>query len=1054
MSAWRLGIDMGTNSIGIAGLKLTRHKDRYHPTEVLDMGVRIFSDGRNPKDGQSLAAKRRMPKGMRKTRDRKKNRDRRYLSELQQYGLLPTGDNRDHLEEDPYILRLRGLDECLQPHQLGRALWHLKRRGFKSNRKTDGGEEDGGKIRDAARRTAEKLAEEGCRTIGEWLGKPRLQQQLDNTSTAKGKRNPMPQARVRLRGAGSNAFYDFYPTRDMILDEFDKLWESQRRWHPDVLSDEAFNALRETLAWQWPLKTPPVGRCTLLPDERRAPRALPSVQRLRILQDLNHLTILLPGVPARPIDKAERDLLFEKALTQQKLTFDRIRTLLKLPSEARFNLESERRKHIDGDLTAAKLKSEKYWGPDWLKLPLTDQDSITTRLLEEENETALKTWLVSEWGLSAEDAESVSRAGLPAGHGAFCKSVVDRLLPALEANVVSFDKAVKAAGFDHHSDFRDGEVFPGGLPYYGRVLPQQVAFGTGDPNDPEETRYGKIANPTVHVALNQVRKVVNDLIKRHGTPAEIVVELARDLPLSAQGRRDNDRKQRENTQANEKRNALLAENNLPATYANRLRLRLWEELSDNVLDRRCVFTGEQISLKRLFSDEVEIEHLLPFSRTLDDGIGNKVVSMRDANRIKARQTPYEAFSHSPGKFDWESILARAALLPKNKSWRFAPDAMERYDNEERNFLARQLTDTQYIARIAKAYLEKTGAKVWVVPGRLTADLRWALGLDSVLPGHNREESGVIGKNRLDHRHHAVDALVVALTDRSMLQAVARSARRQEDQFSGRFFAELDDPWEGFREQVMASLDRLTISHKPDHGVQGALHNDTAYGLVDSEADPSTPMEVVHRVALSDMKKKSDIEKIRDPVLRELFLNAVENVPINTIDKALIDAGEAMTPPVRRVRICETLSVIPISNGGSKPFKAYKGDANYCYDISMGAKGKWTGRIVSRFDANQSAFEPESSTSIEGEKLLIRLRVNDMLQVDHDGSRQIMRVVKLSNGRITIAAHHEAGSLKARDADADDPFKYVTVSPAGLQTRNAKLVTVSPSGRVFIREPGG
>ena len=124
------------------------------------------------------------------------------------------------------------------------------------------------------------------------------------------------------------------------------------------------------------------------------------------------------------------------------------------------------------------------------------------------------------------------------------------------------------------------------------------------------------------------------------------------------------------------------------SYENRVRLRLWEELNpDDPLDRRCPYTGEQIGLNSVFSAEVEIEHILPFSRTLDDGIGNKTLSMRHANRFKGQQTPFEAFSLSPKGYDWAEISTRAVNLPKNKSWRFNPDAMDRYNDSERNFLA-------------------------------------------------------------------------------------------------------------------------------------------------------------------------------------------------------------------------------------------------------------------------------------------------------------------------------------------------------------------------------
>lgn len=1054
---WRLGIDIGTNSLGFTALRLCLSEGgRWIPSEVIDMGVRIFSDGRNPKDGSSLAAMRRGPKGARKTRDRALNRNARYLKELQSFGLLPDPGDREATERnlalDPYVLRAKGLSEELTLHELGRALWGLKRRGFKSNRKADGDNTENGKIRDAAIRTEEMLIRQGFRTIGEWLGKSRMETLAANEGLPKGERHPLPQVRTRLQGNGAKAFYDFYPTREMTLREFDLLWEAQKKYHAAELTDEAYDTLRDTLSWQWPLKPQPVGKCTLIPTEKRAPKALPSVQRLRIYQDLNHLEYFRPGERPQRLTLEERDRLAKDLLSKKTLSFDGMRKALKLPPEARFNLESIKRKELEGDQTAGKLAGDKYWGKGWRDLPLDRQEEVVEHLLNTEDEAELIDWLTATHGLPREKAESVARCNLPQGHGALCREATRRVLTELEKAVVPYSTAVINAGFDSHSLLDDGERFDR-LPYYGKILERHVAFGTGEPGDPDEKRYGKIANPTVHVALNQLGHVVNDLIRRFGPPREIVVELARDLPLSAKGKRDLESEQRKNQEANDRRREELARLGQPDNYENRLRLRLWEELDpENKLNRRCVYTGEQISVERLFSSEVEIEHLLPYSRTLDDGIGNKTVSMRWANRLKTNMTPHEAFSANQHGLDWEAITERAARLPKNKQWRFGPDAMDRFDREERDFLSRQLNDTRYMARIATEYLKKTCADVWVVPGRMTADLRWALGLDSLLAGHNSAEDEDPAKNRLDHRHHAVDALVVALTDRGMLQAVATQAAHAAERGDRRLMTRLDDPWPGFRDQVSACLDRMIVSHKPDHGIEGALHNDTAYGLIPEERQsPDCKGNVVHRVPLASFNKRADLTRIRDGLLREHFLKATEGVADKDLSAALVAEGEKMAPPVRRVRVVETLNVIPVHDRETgKPYKGYKGDANYCYDIYPDAKGKWTGKVVSRFEANQKGFNPRDYRAEDGTPLIMRLRVNDMLELERDGIRQAVRIVKFSTGKIYMAPHQEAGKLKERDGDKEDPFKYIQMSPSSLQKAGAVAIHLSPSGQVKYR----
>ena len=1000
---------------------------------------------------------------MRRRRDRYLKRRGEFMDKRLRHGLMPADPAaRKELEKlDPWNLRVRGLDEPLTLHELGRALFHLQqRRGFKSNRKTDAGADDEkGKIKSAAAKVRLEMVGTDTRTFGELLARPRFED-------PKAAHNyPV---RARLRGQGAKAFYDFYPTRDLIAEEFGALWKAQQRFHGEALPNAAYEDLCDTLLFQRPLKPQPIGKCSLDPSEERASRALPSQQRLRIYQEINHLQVREPGKAFRPLTLQERDILATKALNTAKLTFESARKTLILSPDARFNYENDsRRKHLDGDKTAALLASNKRWSKDWRSLDSDEQEEIVERLLAEQDETQLTSWLQCTFGLSAESILAVSNANLPAGHGRLGRTATARVLEWLCSGQeqaadprsgeiytapFTYDQSVRLAGYLSHSDLDfDGEVFDE-LPYYGEVLERHVAFGTGEPDDPLEKRIGKIANPTVHVALNELRKVVNVLMKRFGPPAEIAVELARDLPLSAKGKTELEREQKANQEANEKRRDELKRLGHPDNYENRLRLRLWEELNPlDSLDRRCPYTGEQIGIDRVFSEEVETEHILPFSRTLDVGIGNKTLSMRQANRDKGQRSPFEAFGSSPHGYDWNMISRRTANLPANKAWRFGPDAMQRFENEERDFLARHLNETRYAARLARFYLQRTGADVWVTPGRLTADLRWTWGLDSILSGHNREEAVDPAKNRNDHRHHAIDAIVVALTHRSLLQRVATAARSAEEKFDRRLLAGLEDPWTDFRNHVRDSVLRIIVSHKPDHGVQGALHNDTAYGIVEGP-DAKGRSQVVHRIPLDSLKRHADLAAIRDPLIREHLMVETEGLEGRDFREALVLDGVRMEPPVRRVRILEKLRVIPISDRRTgKPYKAYKGDNNYCYDIFLGTNGRWSGEVVSRFSANKFDFDPHAKASRNGAPLIMRLRQNDLVSTNDGLSSEILRVVKFSPGQIVLAPHYEGGALKGRDTDKADPFKYVTTSPGGLQAQKARLVRVDSAGRIF--DPG-
>jgi CRISPR-associated endonuclease Csn1 len=520
-----------------------------------------------------------------------------------------------------------------------------------------------------------------------------------------------------------------------------------------------------------------------------------------------------------------------------------------------------------------------------------------------------------------------------------------------------------------------------------------------------------------------------------------VVELARELKL---GKEQKDRigaRQAREQKKNEERRAKLAGLGLADNGENLMRLRLWEELNEaEPHNRRCVYTGDLISIERLFSPEIEIEHILPFQRTLDNSAANRTVSLRRANRDKGNLSPWEAF-HARTGYNWEGILLRVSALPPNKSWRFGPDAMERFD-AEKGFLDRQLTDTAYLARVTREYL--TGVcdpnKVWVIPGRLTEMLRRKWGLNRLLSDHNL-------KNRTDHRHHAIDAFVVGVTDRSLLQRVARAADQQRE----RLIDDMPEPWDGFREVLGERLRKIVVSHKPDHGKAGKLHEETAYGIV---ADPEKEggATLVARKPL-DQLNENEIERIRDPKLRERVkaVAASCNGDKLALRKALSEFGER--EGIRRVRLLKTeQAFVAIRDKGGAPYKAFIPGDNHHVDIATLPNGRWEGRGVSVFAANQR----QNTNGEGGAPVVMRVHKGDLLKMEHDGQERIMRAVRLEPGvgRLRLAEHHESGDLAKRHADPDDPFRWALVSFNQLKVRKARLVGVDVLGRVNDPGPPG
>ncbi|MDG2533846.1 type II CRISPR RNA-guided endonuclease Cas9 [Sphingomonas sp. HITSZ_GF] len=1074
---WRLGCDLGTNSLGWAALQLD---DEGKPCGIIAAGSRIFSDGRDPKSGASLAVDRRDARAMRRRRDRFKQRQRGLLKHLTADGLFPTDPvEREALKAlDPFELRARALDEALPLHHLGRAFFHLnQRRGFKSNRKADKPDDESGKVKIGIGRLEQAINERGARTFGEFLHLRRVGA-IDA--------NAIPSVRTRLRPeAGEDAKgngYDFYPGRALIEDEFREIWEAQAPHHPEVLTPEVYERLFETVFYQRPLKSPQIGTCTLVAGDRRLPKAHPLFQRRRLLEELNALMIVRPGERAERLTHEERDLLFLKLKDKAKVSFETLRLrVLKLDPDARFNKESENRTELKGDEVAALMGAKTRFGNLWVHLSPEAQWAVVERLSAVESdadERSFRDWLAAEHGLSPEQAAAVLSVHLPQGYGRFGLEATTRLIEALrfgsdpDGRVIVYSEAVERAGFRHHSDFRTVDVHSE-LPYYGVALERHIMPGTGEPSDPDEMRIGRLTNPTVHIGLNQLRRVVNALIRTYGPPAEIAIELARELKLTDDDKKRLNRENNENRLGAERRSEKLAAIGQPDTGANRARLKLWEELNlGNVLDRRCIYTGQQISIEMLFSDAVDIDHILPFAGTLDDSNTNKIVCMREANRAKRKRSPYEAWGHTP---QWEEIAARAAQLPRNKRWRFEPDAMERF-KEEGGFLARHLVDTQYLARLSREYLaalypEAGGGSghVWVSPGRLTEMVRRKLGLNDLLPDHNFGGGADQPKNRLDHRHHAIDAVVIAIVDRSLLQKIAHASGQAGAE--GRERIMVPEPWVGFRDDLRAAVSTITVSHRVDHGTASKaglpkgrdataarLHNDTAYGFTDRVDSKGNPL-VVHRVPLEALKPEHLIDGgsgakpawVADADLRRALADATKSYRDKGFGEAVQRFAEAhhCWKGLRRVRILEPTAVIPIRDKSGNAYKGYKGDSNYRYDIWEMPDGKWKAEVMSMFDAHQST---ERKRPHPAAKRVMQLHRDDVIAIERGlGQCELMRVVKFSDKQFAVAPLNEGGALKARDADKGDPFKYAYPSPGTLKSWRARKVGVDEIGRV--RDPG-
>lgn len=1011
---YRLGLDVGTGSLGWAMIELDSDNA---PVRVIRLGSRIFGSGREPKTLTSLAADRRQARQMRRRRDRYIQRRTRLMHELVAVGLMPpTEAERQELKNlNPFQLRSRALSEQLEPFEIGRALYHLQqRRGFKSNRKADRGNDEKSAMKSAIRDLDQALGEH--ETVGAFMW-----ERIKN-----GQR-----ARLVPRQVGSKNEYEFYIDRGMVEDEFNKIWESQKRYHPSLLTDHVRTQIHEAIFHQRPLKPVDPGRCTFEPNEKRASMALVTSQLFRTYSELNALRVEEEDsvtLTKRPLTRAERDMGAAALRKSARLTIAQLKKKIFGKSPVVLSLEAGERKHLLGDIVSSALAHPDVIGDDWWQFSLAEQDEFVRILDDAETDKAAIDALISA-GLTREQARAAADVTLPDGYYRLSKVALDKILPHLidgwdkDSDMpLTYDRAVVEAGYGSHSEFHTGELFER-LPYYGKILHRHTqdlanreSFHVKATANPDEWEFGRIANPTVHVALNQIRTVVNALIDRYGAPYDIHIEVARDLAQSAEGRREASSKRAQNEKANDALRAELKELGQRDTYANRERLKLYNEMA--LLEHRCIFTGIPIQKSRLFTNDYQVDHILPYSRTLDDSLNNKILIHHTANQFKRARSPYEAYGK--GK-DWPEILDRAeAAYSKNRAKfaRFAADAMDRYENGEQDFIARQLNDTRYIARVTGMYLQSLALsggghhpeRVVPMPGRLTSLLRSKWGLNRLLADHGEKE-------RSDHRHHAIDAAVVALSTRSTLKAVSDANKLAEDKYRlsndagiKKLLDDLPLPWPEFTDDMRQAVDRIVVSHKPDHNERGQLHEETAYGVFDGPDKHGR-----YLVALKGQEPK----------------------------------WRPVVPMFRRGE----------GPDSALPYKAYVGGSNYCIEIVRNEKGRWEGEVVSTFQANQPAYQAFMrdtrifhKESFSGRPLVMRLIAGDSIAVEHEkDTSEVMRLCKMNMQGAMFFANVREGNVAARDASKDSEFKMLKKNAGPLKQMKARKVFVDPIGRVF--DPG-
>ena len=972
MKSYTLGLDIGSKSIGWT---LIRGKPK---PSIVDIGVRVFPEGvdRDTKGAEkSKNATRREARGARRVHQRRNLRRDKLVKTLRASGILPEGEQelQELLKKEPYQFRAKGLDEKLSLFEFGRALFHInQRRGFKSNRKT-GREKEDGKVAKEAGELRQKIKEAGCRTLGEYFA--RL--------------NPEEQ---RIR--------DQYTFRSMYEEEFEKLWEKQSKYYPEVLTNKLRAKVRdEVIFYQRPLKPTDdlIGMCDLEPDERRCPRGDWFARRFRILQDVNNLKVHNPDGSEVKLTNEQRQILLKELGQKKEIKFDRIRKIFGLMETQEFNLEQGGKvKSLKGDSFAAAMRSRNVFGAKrWDSMGEQEKIELNDACLELDDDELVEK-MISGYGFSEEQAERVLKVPLPQRYMSFSLKAIRKLLPLMEEGKRT-DEALD------------------------KIYPDRNKRDVGEGKDkldlPEDLR-----NPIVNKALFEVRKVVNAIVREYGKPTRVVIEMARDVKGSRREREEIQFKIRQNEKRNDEARTRLIQdvNILNPSRDDIIKYKLWEECG-----KKCPYTGKSISQTALFghNPEFQVEHILPYDRSLDDSYMNKTLCHVIENRKKGNQTPYETYSHDEEKY--EQIKQRIKVLPWPKRRKF----LQKEINLD-ECINRELNDTRYICKEVVGYLRKLGVSVRGTKGKITSELRHQWGLNNIL-----DLSSSDMKNRDDYRHHSIDAVVVAVTKNEHLRNLAKSKYSKV----GSIFQE---PWPNFKEEVQEKVKHIDVSHRVTRKVSGALHEETHYWK--EENGPHAGKFITSK-PLDGKFTKNFAEHICDDTVKKLVferLSEYDYEPKKAFAEPIYLKNKSGNPvPIRKVRVWKESYTLKKIRGN---IWVEPGSNHHIeiYEYTDGKKkGKRDGEVVTMFEAVRRKKDGEPVVNREhgpDKKFVCSLSINEMFMLESDNREyDLCRIQKMSQNKVIVLRPHTfAGDLKKQ--------KPINKTPNSLK---GYKVTVDPLGRI-------
>lgn len=867
-----------------------------------------------------------------------------------------------------------------------------------------------------------------------------------------------------------------YVERAMYEKEFDLIWDKQKQFYKELTGsrkeyDDIFKLSIEqkrdklklfkttaywklkftTIFFQRPLKSQKkfIGKCQYEKNKRTAPTSSLLFQEFRIWKQLSDLryTDKASDIIKKSLPNEWKQKLVNYLQVHPKLNLREgnkkkdgtknvdVMDVLEFTNKKNFEFNfdnNEDDKTFEGNKTLYAIYTACGEG---LYKQLEKENKLEKLwhiLYMAKDDEWLKDTLIFSWNFNENVANNLVEMGLEEGFANYSSKVLKSILPFMKEGKDEFDAKV-LANYEKAPDEVKDEI----------ILNSKII----------QLKNNELRNPVVEKAVTQTIKLVNAIIENKEFDIDqqnltIRIESTREFKKP---KTEREKIRRGNTETDKKRHEyakFLNEKRKEGTlnFAREIykndsiisKFELWLELGGDKNDskfkefeklaekkdrvkhalwlesnRICPYTGKVINLSKLFSSDIEIEHIIPYSRSLDDSFTNKTVTFSEVNKEKGNRTAYE-YIKSKGDQIFKEFKSRIKVFGKEKEEdKFL---LEKVPSE---FSNAQITNTSYIAKYVRKKLQEVSKDVQFTNGSATGELRkndWKLGaiLDKI---RYEEETGIDidnylrelslykkdfenwrkkkanstdivrtdwknitpettaqyqsetknplyewwqkvqefdafrsangKKDRSDHRHHLLDAIITACCSRSIIQQLSTLNQAREIQGYTMF----DDRGNLTRkqiecplsyEQIKDALKGNLIYHKSDqrlitskinrikkkkkskedgrnieqktYSVRGSLVGDNFYGKLKNPRHQGFDKDIVFvkRVALNGENFKDDkaLDKIVDSKIREILKRRLEDPKYGGKGDKAFSEEALMNDPVYVYSITEYPNGIP------------------------------------------------------------------------------------------------------------------------------------------------